>query len=277
MISLLFHFQRIEVIFLQIIDFHTHIYPDAIAGKAAQSIRDFYDIEGGCMNGTVDQLLQTGREAGISRYIVLPVGLKPSHVGRINDFIYQQTQLHPEFTGFGTLHAGMPDLTEECQRVLDLGLRGFKMHPDSQEFPIDDPRLFPAYEMLQGRAPVILHMGDPRYDHSHPCRLRHVLDLFPDLEVIAAHFGGYSMPDTAYEQLKDKNCYFDLSSSMMFMEDGIAERYIRSYGSHRFVYGTDFPLWDPRVEVPRFLRLKLTQDELEQIAYKTALHILKED
>ena len=265
------------MIILQIIDFHTHVYPDAIAHKAAQSIRDFYEIGDTNLDGTVDLLLQTGKEAGISRYIILPVGLKPSGVAHINDFIYQQTLTHPEFTGFGTLHAGMQDLTEECERILNLGLRGIKMHPDSQEFSIDDPRLFPAYEILQGRAPVILHMGDTRYDHSHPRRLRHVLELFPNLDVIAAHFGGYSMQETAYQELKDKNCYFDISSSMMFMNEGVPEKYIRAYGAERFVYGTDFPLWDPRTEVPRFLNLKLTADELEQIAYKTALHILRED
>ena len=262
---------------MQIIDFHTHVYPNAIAHKAAQSIRDFYEIGDTDLDGTVDLLLETGAAAGITRYVILPVGLKPDHVGHINDFIYQQTLQHREFTGFGTLHAGMADLTDECQRILDLGLRGIKMHPDSQEFSIDDPRLFPAYEILQGRAPVILHMGDTRYDYSHPRRLRRVLDLFPKLEVIAAHFGGYSMHEIAYQELKDKHCYFDISSSMMFMDDGVPEKYIRAYGAERFVYGTDFPLWDPRTEVPRFLDLKLTADELEQIAYKTALHILNED
>lgn len=262
---------------MQIIDFHTHIYPDSIARKAAESIRQFYCIEGSNMDGTVGQLLLHGQDAGITRFIVLPVGLKPDHVSHINDFIFQQTKLHPEFTGFGTLHAAMPDLTDETQRIMYMGLRGIKMHPDSQVFNIDDPRLFPAYEMLQGKLPVMLHMGDVRYNYSHPSRLRHVLELFPKLDVIAAHFGGYSMYEAAFEILKDKKCYFDISSSMMFMPEGVAEKYIRAYGAHRLVYGTDFPLWDPKTEVKRFLELKLTPEELEQIAYKTALHILKED
>lgn len=262
---------------MQIIDFHTHIYPDAIARKAAESIRQFYNIGGSGLDGTVDQLVQRGKEAGITRFIVLPVGLKPDHVAHINDFIHTQCSLHSEFTGFGTLHAAMPGLVEETQRILDIGLRGIKMHPDSQAFAIDDPRLYPAYEILQGKAPVILHMGDVRFDYSHPVRLRRVLELFPKLDVVAAHFGGYSMYETAFEILSDKNCYFDISSSMMFMPEGVAEQYIRAYGPHRLVYGTDFPLWDPKTEVKRFLELKLTPDEIEQIAYKTALHILNED
>ena len=75
---------------MQIIDFHTHIYPNAIAHKAAQSIRDFYDIRDVEMDGTVDLLLQCGKEAGIQRFVVLPVGLKPDHVAHINDFIAEQ-------------------------------------------------------------------------------------------------------------------------------------------------------------------------------------------
>lgn len=262
---------------MQIIDIHTHIYPDPIAHKAAESIRSFYQIGGSQLDGTVAQLLECNRQAGIQRSVILPVGLKPDHVAHINDFILEQTKLHPEFTGFGTVHAGMDNITQETERIINIGLKGIKMHPDSQVFPIDDKRLFPVYEILQDRLPVIFHMGDHRFDYSHPSRLRKLLEQFPRLKVIAAHFGGYSMYQTAYDCLYDKNCFFDISSSLMFMEKGVAERYIGSYGAERMIYGSDFPLWDPREEVKRFLDLNLTQQQREQIAYKTALHILGEN
>jgi len=66
----------------------------------------------------------------------------------------------------------------------------------------------------------------------------------------------------------------DISSSMMFMKDGEPERYINIYGAERMAYGTDYPLWDPVQEVNRFLQLKLTPDQLEQIAWKTAYRFL---
>ena len=62
----------------------------------------------------------------------------------------------------------------------------------------------------------------------------------------------------------------------MFMEEGLAEKYIRHYGAERFLYGTDFPMWDPVVEGERFFSLKLTDDEKEQIAWKTAAQLLGE-
>ena len=123
---------------------------------------------------------------------------------------------------------------------------------------------------MQGKMPLMLHMGDKRYNYSHPARLRRVLELFPRLQVIAAHFGGYSMYDEAMEQLYDKPCFMDISSSLMFMSQEKAVELINRYGAERLVYGTDFPLWDPLVEVPRFLDLPLTLQQQEQIAYKTA-------
>ncbi len=261
---------------MHIIDIHTHIYPDKIAQKATESVRDFYGLEGSVqMNGTADMLLQRGSQAGIREFVVLPVYNTPKRVRSINEFIVEQVKLQPRFLGFGTLHADMPALSQEVEWILEQGLRGIKMHPDSQRFNIDDPKLFPVYEQLQGVIPVMLHMGDTRYDYSHPIRLRRVLDNFPHLQVIAAHFGGYSMFETAREQLSDKDCIFDISSAMMFMEPGQAEHYINLYGAERMAYGTDYPLWNPVTEVNRFLQLKLTAEQFEQIAHKTAERILK--
>lgn len=259
---------------MNIIDIHTHVYPDAIAQKATDSIRDFYGIGGAGMNGTVDMLLKRGAEAGISRYVILAVAIRPEHVCSINNFIAKQMAEHDCFYAFGTVHAQMEGLTDEVERIMDMGLKGIKMHPDSQIFAIDDPRLFPMYEAIQGKLPVLLHMGDSRYDYSHPARLRRVLEQFPKLEAVAAHFGGYSMYDVACRELRNTECIMDVSSSLMFMEEGVAERYVNLYGAERLAFGTDYPLWDPVKEMERFMQLKLTASQREQILHKTAERLL---
>ena len=259
---------------MKIIDIHTHVYPDDIAQKATDSVKNFYEIGGADMDGTVGKLLEQGAKAGISQYLILPVAIRPDRAHGINDFILQQTTLHKEFIGFGTVHAAMENIGDEAQRIMDMGLRGIKMHPDSQRFAIDDLRLYPMYEAVRGKVPVMLHMGDHRYDYSHPIKLRRILDLFPGLQVIAAHFGGYSMYETAYELLKDTNCVFDVSSSLMFMPEGQAEHYINVYGAERMAFGSDYPLWDPVQELGRFMKLKLRDDQFEQILSKTAERVL---
>lgn len=259
---------------MNLIDIHTHIYPPAIAHKAAASIRDFYQLNTHEMDGTADTLLRKGDEAGIDRFVILPVAVRPDRTRHINEFILEQVATQPRFVGFGTIHAGMEHIADETQFIMDKGLKGIKMHPDTQCFAIDDPRLFPAYENIQGKLPVIFHMGDKRYNYSHPAQLRKVLELFPRLQVIAAHFGGYGMYETAYELLHDKDCIYDVSSSMMFMDDGVAEKFIRMYGSERMAFGTDYPLWDPVAETKRFLELKLTDEEFDQIGHKTVERFL---
>lgn len=258
---------------MHFIDIHTHIYPDMVAEKAAQSIRDFYKI-GDTMNGTVQMLLDRGGQVGIEKFVALPVAIRADRVQSINNFIHQQTLEYDCFVGFGTVHADMQDIPGEVERIIGMGLRGIKIHPDCQKFDIDDPKLFPLYDSIQGRIPIILHMGDQRYSHSHPARLRHIMDEFPKLEVIAAHFGGYTVYETARQELQDTNCIMDVSSSLMFMEPGVAEKYINLYGAERLAFGTDYPLWDPVKEVQRFLDLKITPEQKEQIAWKTAKEFL---
>lgn len=261
---------------MKFIDIHTHIYPDEIALKATNSVREFYQIGmDGKMDGTVAMLLRQGEKAGISQYVVLPVAIRPDRVQGINDFLLNQTKLHDNFIGFGTVHAKMEGIAEEAERIMEMGLKGIKMHPDSQRFAIDDPRLFPMYETIAGKIPVMLHMGDRRYDYSHPVKLRKILDNFPKLQAIAAHFGGYSMYDVAYDLLKDTDCIMDISSSLMFMPEGVAEKYINAYGAERMAFGSDYPLWDPVEELQKFLQLKLTPEQQEQIAWKTAHRFLK--
>lgn len=262
---------------MRIIDIHTHIYPDGIAQKATDSVRAFYDIHTEGLNGTVKQLLDRSSKAGIEKSVVLPVAIRPDRVRGINEFILEEVKQHPNFLGFGTVHAAMDNIVEEGQWILDKGLLGVKMHPDSQQFPIDDIRLFPLYETIRGKVPVLIHIGDERYNYSHPIKLRRVLDLFPGLQAIAAHFGGYSMYSEASDILKDTSCVMDISSSIMYMAEGEPERYINLYGAERMAFGSDYPMWDPVEEVKTFFKLKLKPEQFEQIAYKTAQRILRID
>lgn len=259
---------------MKIIDIHTHIYPDGIAQKATDSVREFYDIGTDGLSGTVTQLTEKRMAAGIHSCVVLPVAIRAGRVRGINEFIVETVAKHPEFIGFGTVHAAMLNIADEGEWILQKGLRGVKIHPDSQQFPIDDIRLFPLYETIRGRVPLMLHMGDARYNYSHPIKLHRILDLFPGLQVIAAHFGGYSMYEQACDILRETNCVMDISSSMMFMPEGEAEKYINIYGAERMAFGSDYPMWDPVQEVRHFLDLRLTAEQKEQIAHKTAERIL---
>lgn len=260
----------------KIIDAHCHIYPDKIARKAALSTGKFYDIDM-CLDGKISTLSEYGTKAGIDHFIVQSVATAPSQVSSINRFIATSvSESNGRFTGLGTLHPDSADLKADVDEILNLGLKGVKLHPDIQQFKIDDYRMLKIYELCEGRLPILMHTGDSRFDFSNPNRMEPILEIYTDLTVIGAHFGGWSVWNEATEKLsKYKNFYVDCSSSLYNMTPQNAKALIMAYGSDRVLFGTDYPMWKPDEEIQRFLKIDLTEKERQDIFYNNAARLFK--
>lgn len=259
---------------MKIIDFHAHIYPDKIAERATQAIGNFYDIDMDRV-GSLENLLRCSEAAGITNCVVHSVATNPQQVERINDFIFDSVSANSDkLFGFGTMHQDFENKLEEVDRCIKMGLKGIKLHPDTQMFNVDDECMLEMYDYLQDKVPLLLHCGDYRYDYSHPRRVANICRMFPRLTVIGAHFGGYSVWDEAYECLKDFNCFLDTSSSSALMEEGMFGKLIKAYGADRLLFGTDFPMWDSKEELERFMSVELSEKEREKILYNNAASLL---
>ena len=254
-----------------IVDCHCHIYPEKIAAKAVESIGHFYDIPMSS-GGTAADMAKAEREAGITHQIIFSVATKVPQVTSINRFIAEEVKKSDgTMTGLGTLHPDSPDLKGDIEHIIELGLKGVKLHPDIQGFKIDDYRCLKIYELCEGRLPILMHTGDNRYDFSNPNRLKPVLEIFKNLTVIGAHLGGWSIWDTAVDELAEfGNFYVDCSSSLYAMTVEKAREVIRRYGADRVLFGTDYPMWSPKEEIERFEALGLDTEEKHKIYYKNA-------
>ncbi len=258
-----------------VIDAHCHIFDQKIAERAVAGTANFYNLPAHG-DGTLDFLINEGVASGIDRFIVQSVATAPHQVDKINEFIADEVNKNPDkLVGLGTLHPDSKTLKEDLQKILHLGLKGVKLHPDIQAFKIDDYRCLKIYEMCEeNRLPILMHTGDHRYDFSNPNRLAPVLDIFKGLTVIGAHFGGWSVWDDAIEKLADKpNLYVDCSSSFTFMEKDFAIKLIKSYGANRVLFGSDYPIGSPKKEVELFMGLGLTEDENRQILSENAIKL----
>jgi len=269
-----FDFARIPAD-MPVIDVHAHIYPSKIAAKAVAAVGKFYCYEEMSGEGTPEDLLGIYGGSPITHAIVHSVATTPKSVQSINTFLAEQGQLHPEFISFGTMHHDFPDKEAEVERALELGIRGFKLHPDTQEVNMDDPRLMEFYEIIAGRVPLILHTGDYRYDYSNPQRLVNIMRTFPDLVVDAAHLGGWSIYDVGFDILHAQSLdfdrlYVDVSSSFAWIGRRHMRELIRKWGVDRVLFGSDYPMWNPRVELNELMCCDLTDDELEQILHLNA-------
>jgi len=259
-----------------IIDFHAHIYPAKIAEKASKNIGLFYNTQM-CYDGSPEKLLESGRKIGVEKYIVHSTATVAHQVEAINNYIISEVNLHKEFVGFGTIHPDYEDFENELKRIKSLGLRGIKLHPDFQKFQVDTPEMDDVYEVIaELKMPVLVHAGDYRYDFSGPKRILHVLEKHPSLIVVAAHFGGYTEWDNAMEYLVGQRVWFDTSSTLWKLPVEKADGMIKAHGFEKFLFGSDYPMWDHEDELKRFLRLSLSPEEREAILYKNAEKLLSE-
>lgn len=252
---------------MEIINSHAHIYPQKIAEKATLAIGKFYDIEMDMKAGTAEELIKDGSASGITRYVVHSVATTAHQVRSINEFIKYEIDLHPEFIGFMTLH---PDLTEEevekeVNWAIENGFKGVKLHPDFQKFYVDGENALKFYKVVGDKLPILLHIGDDRFDFSKPERLVKIAKLFPNVKYIAAHFGGYRCWKD-YKLYKGlDNVYFDTCSSLPFISAETAKTIISELGADKFFFATDFPMWDTKTELERFNKIPLTNAEREMI------------
>ncbi len=259
-----------------IFDAHAHIFPEKIASKAVAGIGNFYDSLEMHLDGTADTLVRQGEAADVGGFLVQSVATTPEQVKSINDFISEQVKKYPDkFVGFAAMHLDFPDIEQELERAVSLGLKGIKLHPDFQRFYIDDEKAFRIYKAAEEmKLPILIHMGDSRTEFSKPARLAKILEKFPALDVIAAHFGGWSEWDSAAAILGGKRLWTDCSSSLYAMSPEHARKLIDAYGADRVLFGTDYPMWTAKEELERFERVPLTEREREMILHENAEKLL---
>lgn len=248
-------------------DAHAHIYPEKIAEKATASVGAFYGLNMDNV-GLPEVLLHEGGGAGIDRFAVCSVATKVEQVRSINGFIEGECKKHPEFVGLAAWHQDIEDIEGELDDIERRGLKGIKLHPDFQEFQIDDPKMLPFYRAAHRRGlPILFHTGDVRKDFSSPRRLARLLDKLPDLVCVAAHLGGYTEWDAAKECLRAPNVYVDTSSSIAFIGPERALESVAHFGIERVMFGTDFPMWRAGEELERFFDLGLSEEENRAVLY----------
>lgn len=256
-----------------IIDAHCHIYPEKIAAKATAHTDAFYDVQS-AFDGSVNQLLESGQKAGISKFLVQSVATTPHQVASINAFIAREVDAHKDFLiGLGSMHPDSENIRADVDSVAQLGLRGIKMHPDIQGFALDDERCMPFYERCQSIGlPVLIHTGDYRYDYSNPDRLMNVLKAFPKLTVIGAHFAGWSVWDEALEKLLQyDNLYVDSSSTLGFAKDiDKFKSLFLGWGEDRILFASDYPMWSAAEEIKVLESLNFDDSMYEKIFHKNA-------
>lgn len=259
-----------------LIDFHVHLFPDHLAARtlehlAAIAQSPYYT------KGTVKDTLRRMDEAGVDVGVVQHIATKPSQQRTINDFAasIQCSRL----VCFGTVHPSAPDLMDEMYRIRGLGLHGIKLHPDYQDFFVDDPHLAPLYETAEMlKLPILMHTGldpvSPQAIHAPAQAVAQVAHSYPELTLIAAHMGGLQDYDRAERYLVGVDVYLDTSMSSIYCPPDQFARMVARHGADRILFATDCPWSRVEDELKMLDNVPLSPKEQDMIRFGNALSIL---
>jgi predicted TIM-barrel fold metal-dependent hydrolase len=135
------------------------------------------------------------------------------------------------------------------------GIPGVKLHSLFQGFAYDDPRVWDLLEAFGSEIAVIAHVGRggdaESNERATPGMIRDIVRRFPDLRLIACHFGGYHRLEEAEEELLGLPVHLETSWPPTMAE--LAPERVRSiidrHGTDRIVFGSDWPMADPAREI----------------------------
>jgi len=261
-----------------IIDVHTHAFADAVAPGAMRVLEAEAGFPGS-FDGTVGGLLREMDDAGVSVSVVQPVATKPSQVGKINDWAATlEGDTGGRVIGFGAMHPDLDDAPAEIERMAALEIRGFKMHPEYQEFSPDEERLDPLLHAARDAGLVVLfHAGAdialPTVLGT-PAAFARMAERHQGLRVILAHMGGYELWDEVAECLIGSDVNLDTSYTLGHLADDAFLSLVRAHGAHRVVFGSDAPWTRIGEEIDLLRALPLSEDELHAILSANAAALL---
>jgi len=261
---------------MAIIDFHTHAFPDSIAGRAMASLEENGDIQG-FTDGTVGDLLRSMDEGGVTRSVLASIATRPNQSGPILQWSKQIAS--DRIIPFASVHPAAEDPVREVHAVAEAGLKGIKMHPYYQDFDLDEERLFPIYQAIAEAGLVLLmHTGfDLAYARTRkadPVRTVRVIERVPELTLVTSHFLAWEDWEEAEKHLLGKPVYTDLSYAVQFMDPARARALILAHPRDYVLFGTDSP-WAHQGEVVSFIRsLDLGPDWEEAVFHGNAARLL---
>ncbi len=222
-----------------IIDAHVHM-----RGKVFQADK----------RGDQPGLLQVMERQGIEKSVVMGMPAQ-SNLETLAEIAGFPTQLIP-FILLLPDQSNLNSMLEKSNQILPVrGIGEIYAQPGPTQSHLDYLR--PVLDIARWNdLPVLFHTGD--FSYTAPMMLMQIFRAYPDVKFIIGHMGSHHFwLDTIALLKMFPNAYTDTSGMQSPL---ILRRAIQECGPERILYGSDFPYWDPHVEISRILAARLAPD-----------------
>ena len=206
-----------------------------------------------------------------------------------NGLVAQAARDFPNvYIGFGSVDPLKGErAVAELDGIAELGLKGVKLHPSLQAFAPDDERHWPLYEKAEELGLVLLfHTGTSgigggqpggqgiRLDYARPIRLDAVAASFPNLNIIAAHFGYPWHMELLAMALHKTNIYIDISGWAPRYIPAEVMRDLKGRLQNQFLFGSDYPFIQPQRCLEELATLEIPEAALQKVLFGNGKRLL---
>lgn len=287
---------------MNIVDSHTHAFPDDVIGKAWLASVGVPDSK---RSGYIDELGALLTEAQIGRAVILLHDQGPAVFNASRKQGLSQTDAQHEvrrqvlefnnwgcnvakrdgrflpFVGVNARFMSADEIHQDIVALKYAGARGVKILPTSMRAYPNNPMLNPIFEAcVEVGLPLLSQSGvgtgespDRNADpYGRPKYWAEVLMRFPTLTLILAHMGQGFEEDIVELTHKFPNVYTD--TSMRLSGLGKPGRWtandlvktMRRIGIDRVLFGSNYPFTNPSVYATILQQLPLTDTERRSVA-----------
>lgn len=263
-----------------IIDFHTHVFPDKIAGKTleilASKANTAYHTD-----GTVSGLLTSMQQAGVGVSVALPVLTKPEQFDSVNRFAKQINETYGKnIISFAGIHPACDNIPQKMEFIKQSGFKGIKIHPDYQETFIDNSGYIEILRCAKNLGLIVVtHAGvdDGYLDKPVKCPPELALKVIEEVghdKFVLAHYGGNKLYDGVFQLLAGKNVYFDTAYMLKYVDKQTFVKILEKHGEDKILFASDSPWSSVSEDIKIIKGYNLGEQTENKIFYKNAQKLL---
>jgi uncharacterized protein len=206
---------------------------------------------------------------------------RPTQIQAGNDGIIALAAKYPKMMPIATVHPydGSAAVTE-LERVAAKGIKTLKLHPHTQKFDPDDPRVLTLVRRA-GELSVIALIDNANILPGDSEKLFNLALKAPKTKFIFAHLGAMNFrfwnilkAARTAQGLFGDNIYFDISATVVLVADSpIDDEFVwtmRNVGIDHVLLGSDYPQYSLEQNVSALGRLALDESEKAKIRYENA-------
>lgn len=238
---------------------------------------------------SIDQYLSKMDRAGIKRSLLIAVRAGDLRVRGSFEIPYERVheicRRQPDrFSGLAGIDPtrGMQGLRDLERAVREFGFVGAHLYPHWFELPPDHRRYYPYYaKCCELGIPIMMQVGhnliyqrDRRLPSvGRPITLDNVAIDFPELKLIGIHIGVPWTEEMISMAWKHENVFIGGDAYAPRHWPDALVHYLDSYGRHKVIFGTDWPVIDPERAVKEIGELEIRSESKQALMHDNSARI----